>query len=150
MNSWVNTFSHGEALALIRSPRSSTLPSRLHSNHTCAHTCTLIYMTPHTCTCVPVFTCACRETHVCAHTARVHVCAYSHVQTLTCVHQSERAALPSMLLYTLSLSFSPTPLLTSSEGSPTGVEVERSLSYHLLHIFLLCILTLVLTFQTFF
>ena len=119
VNSWVNTLSHREALALIRSPRSSTLPRRLHSNHTCAHTCTLIYMTPHTCTCVPVFTCACRETHVCAHTARVHVCAYSHVQTLTRVHQSERAALPSMLLYTLSLSFSPTlPFSPAQKARP--------------------------------
>jgi len=109
VNSWVNTLSHGEALALIRSPRSSTLPRRLHSNHMCAHTCTLIHMTPHVCTCVPIFTCACRETHVCAHTTRVHVCAYSHVQTLTPVHQSERAALPSMLLYTLSLSLRLSP-----------------------------------------
>ena len=75
---------------------------------------------------------------MCVHTP--HVCMCVHIRTCKHSHLYIRArGLPSQACFsTLSLFLSDSPLLTSSEGSPTGVEVERLLSYHLLHIFLLC------------
>ena len=109
LNSWVNALSHSGALALTSSPRSSNLPRRLHSNHTCAHAHVYTYMYTHPHDTTHVHVCAhihvCMQRNVCVHTTHAHMQIFTRAHTHTCT--SEREGCPPKRAFLRVLSSSP-------------------------------------------